>query len=196
MKPLVRSLGTAALGMALLFPAAGQVGGGGSLTNQDIITLAGAGFSESFLLDAIMSSQSRFDTNAAALVELTKHAVSERIIRAMVSHNTPVEALAMPADAGAVLMPSPNGPERPRQDRGRPVILSPTVLAVQSGTPYYEWKSLFWGLWRKRVGIAATPARPGVQQRLDPVYREMRPQTQYVRSSPFEPMTYYLVAPR
>lgn len=55
------------------------------LTNQGVITLAKAGFDEEFVLDAIASSRTRFDTSVDGLADLVKQGLSERIIRMMMA---------------------------------------------------------------------------------------------------------------
>ncbi len=178
------------------------------LTNKDVIVLAGAGFSEGFILDTIAGSQSRFDTTSNGLADLAKHAISERIIRAM------MEQAAQPSQAAAgfvtvqsdaptpVVMPSPEGGAKlMRAKTAKPSTVS---MAVSAGTPYYEWKSVFWGLWKKRVGVAPAPnPSPVATPHLGSLFQQVRaPQPQqYVRTLapqayPFEPMTYYVVAPR
>ncbi len=181
------------------------------LTNKDVIILAGAGFSEGFILDTIAGRQGQYDTTSNGLADLAKHAISERIIRAMMeqaSRPEPMVAGTVAASGDApipVVMPSPE--VGALKSRSRMVKPTPVSLALSSGTPFYEWKSVFWGLWRKRVGVAPSPVayQQIPTQHLGNLYRQVRPAPpqgqQYVRVSthggyPFEPMTYFLVAPK
>jgi hypothetical protein len=166
---------------------------GGTLTNRDVVTLAGAGFSEGFILDTIASSQTQFDTNATALAELAKHAISERIIRVMMDQNA-AGVVTVSSETSPVVMPSPNGSGSPKWQKA-PRGPSIVAMAVQSGTPFYEWKSMFWGLWRKRVGVAPTMSTQMATQHLGPLYARPQ-QQQLVRASTYQPITYYMVAPR
>ncbi len=181
------------------------------LTNKDVMILAGAGFSENFIMDTIAGSRVQFDTTANGLADLAKHAISERIVRAMMEQaiqasqpsQTAAGTVTVAADVPTpVIMPSPEA----TSPKIRPKVVKQTTvsMAISAGTPFYEWKSVFWGLWKKRVGVAPTPL---VQQSPTPhlgnLYQQTRPvpQQQYVRVGapagyPFEPMTYYLVAPR
>jgi hypothetical protein len=56
----------------------------GVLTNNDVILLAVAGFSEDFIIATIQSTRhTHFDTSAPCLVDLAKQGITERIIRVM-----------------------------------------------------------------------------------------------------------------
>lgn len=53
------------------------------LTNENIVTLAKAGFDELFILQLIRSSRTNFDTSVSGLVVLKQAGVSEDLIRMM-----------------------------------------------------------------------------------------------------------------
>ena len=53
------------------------------LTNDNIVTLAKAGFDELFILQLIRSSRTNFDTSVDGLVALKKAGVSRELIRLM-----------------------------------------------------------------------------------------------------------------
>jgi hypothetical protein len=55
------------------------------LTNQGIVALAEAGYTEAFLVDLIRLKPTRFDTTAEGLAYLGQHGVSEVIVRAMLA---------------------------------------------------------------------------------------------------------------
>jgi hypothetical protein len=53
------------------------------LTNENVVTLAKAGFDELFILQLIRSSRTNFDTSVQGLVVLKQAGVSEELIRLM-----------------------------------------------------------------------------------------------------------------
>ena len=53
------------------------------LTNENVVTLAKAGFDELFILQLIRSSRTNFDTSVQGLVVLKQAGVSEDLIRMM-----------------------------------------------------------------------------------------------------------------
>jgi hypothetical protein len=53
------------------------------LTNENVVTLAKAGFDELFILQLIHSSRTNFDTSVQGLVVLKQAGVSEDLIRQM-----------------------------------------------------------------------------------------------------------------
>jgi hypothetical protein len=187
---------TAAAALAMSSPAAAQRMSASptSLSNQDIVTLAGAGFSEEFIVDAIGMSRTRFDLTAPALAELAKHAVSEHIIRVMMEQQPGAQAAAVaeldPEAAIPVVMATPESPKRQKAVVNRPP--APVVVAMERGAPYYEWKSYFWGLVKKRVGAGAVPGvRQAVQVHLGPLYQQVRAPQVVPAATP----VYYRVAP-
>lgn len=68
---------------AALLPAAEP------LTNQGLVQLAEAGYSEQFLLDLIKSRPARFDTSVEGLVFLARQGLSENLVRAVARLTTP-----------------------------------------------------------------------------------------------------------
>ncbi len=53
------------------------------LTNDNVVTLAKAGFDELFILQLIRSSRTNFDTSVAGLLVLKQAGVSQELIRLM-----------------------------------------------------------------------------------------------------------------
>jgi hypothetical protein len=53
------------------------------LTNENVVTLAKAGFDERFILQFIRASRTNFDTSVSGLVGLKQAGVSEELIRLM-----------------------------------------------------------------------------------------------------------------
>ena len=73
------------------------------LTNENIVTLAKAGFDELFILQLIRNSRTNFDTSVEGLVALKQAGVSKDLIRfmAMPQANQPAASpAAAPAKAG------------------------------------------------------------------------------------------------
>jgi hypothetical protein len=71
------------------------------MTNETVIQMVKAGFSESVILAKMRSSQTKFDTRTDALIELKKAGVPEKVMQAIVSGGAP-PASAPAAAASAV----------------------------------------------------------------------------------------------
>ncbi|MCS7026369.1 MAG: hypothetical protein NZV14_16340 [Bryobacteraceae bacterium] len=56
------------------------------LTNQGVVLLAQAGYTETFVIDIIHHKQTSFDVSAEGLAWLARNGLSERIVRAMVAN--------------------------------------------------------------------------------------------------------------
>ncbi|MBL8230713.1 MAG: hypothetical protein JNL98_19630 [Bryobacterales bacterium] len=56
------------------------------LTNQGVVLLAQAGYTESFVIDMIHHKQTNFDVSAEGLAWLARNGLSERVVRAMVAN--------------------------------------------------------------------------------------------------------------
>jgi len=108
-----------------------------ALTNQDVVALAKAGFREDLIVDVISKSHIQFDTSDEALAELSNSGLSERVITSMKTG------------------PAPKAKEKV-------AAKSPSVIsqAIATQTPYYEWKSAFFGLTTKKVGVGAAAPPP------------------------------------
>lgn len=85
------------------------------MTNETVIQLVKAGFSESVILAKIRSSQTKFDTRTDALIALKKAGVSEKVMQAMVSGGAPpaLSTPAVPAPAGAMAAVPPGNRRGP-----------------------------------------------------------------------------------
>ena len=100
-------------------------------------------------------------------------------------------------------MPSPN--EANPNPKVRPRYVKPTTvsMAVSSGTPNYEWKSVLFGLFSKKVGVAPVPSACPSGAAAPPMgnlYQQVRQPQTYVRVAapqayPYQPVAYYRVAP-
>jgi hypothetical protein len=72
------------------------------LTNENVVTLANAGFDELFILQLIRTSRTSFDTSVPALVALKESGVSEDLIRMMaMPQSSPPAAPAATTQKGA-----------------------------------------------------------------------------------------------
>jgi hypothetical protein len=86
------------------------------MTNETVIQMVKAGFSESVILAKMRSSQTKFDTRTDALIELKKAGVPEKVMQAIVSGGAPPAsapaAAAHAASAPAMAAPAPQGGRR------------------------------------------------------------------------------------
>jgi len=64
------------------------------LTNQDVIRMIEEKLPESVIISKIQTSETKFDTSPAAISELNKKGVSEKVLNAMVNANKPVQSPA------------------------------------------------------------------------------------------------------
>src|SRR5580658_10312674 len=76
------------------------------LTNENVVTLAKAGFDEQFILQLIRSSRTNFDTSVQGLVVLKQAGVSEDLIKQMAMPQ------ASPPAAPAATTPSKTPPKK------------------------------------------------------------------------------------
>ncbi len=163
MKPVVAVL----ISALILLPVAGAQTGPPEqkiLTNQDIVMLAKAGFTEEFIVNAIQSGKSHFDTSPSGLAELAKEGLNEHVVRAMAGVGTAPEAGARPASQPAAPPAAstayPEEAVSPAVEmKTRVQVVKPTRagLAISVQTPYYESTSVLFGLYHKKVAVGALP---------------------------------------
>jgi hypothetical protein len=110
------------------------------LTNQGVVLLAQAGYTESFVIDLIHHKQTNFDVSAEGLAWLARNGLSERVVRAMVANARKEESTAV-LPATVQLAPAPG-----------PAMTVPP--ASGSPTPGYVPD---WALGRKTVTTKALP---------------------------------------
>lgn len=80
-----------------------------AMSNQDVVTLVGAGLAEDIIITNIRQSPSRaFDLSAEALVALKRNGVSDNIIRVMLDPDATVPASAPPPPAAATTAEAPS----------------------------------------------------------------------------------------
>ncbi len=137
-----------------------------ALKNRDILALAKAGFRQDFLIDAILSSRTEFDTSVSALTELANQGLSERIIRVMMNP---------PAYATTTASPSVAAPAAPEPVKRRGEKAAPVAMAIRGGTPYEQKTSFLWGLVTRQqhVGTVLKP-EDGVSPHLGSLYDRVR----------------------
>lgn len=84
------------------------------MTNETVIQMVKAGFSESVILAKMRSSQTKFDTRTDALIELKKAGVPEKVMQAIVSGGAPPASApaAAASAASAMAAPAPQGGRR------------------------------------------------------------------------------------
>ena len=126
------------------------------LSNHDVITLAKAGFDEEFLVNVIVSSRTHFDTSADALAALAEQGVTQRIVEVMMNPGVTVTSPGSPAPVVAKPI--------------RASKVSPARLAIMENAPYYETKSVFFGMWKKKVGVGAPPPKETKSSHLGSLY--------------------------
>ncbi len=156
--------------LILIFALAGVCGAENNLhrnvlTNHDIVTLAKAGFDEEFLVNVIVSSRTHFDTSADALAALAEQGVTQRIVEVMMNPGGTVTA--------------PGGPA-PVAKPVRASKVSPARLAIMESAPYYETKSVFFGVWKKKVGVGAPPPKETKSSHLGSLYAGAMVQQKYL----------------
>ena len=115
------------------------------LTNQGVVTLARAGYSEGFIIDTIYQKQTQFDVSAEGLACLANEGLSERVIRTIVANERKDEKTAMvPATVQYVAEPtarsSPNGYQLQRTEVQVPL---PVVFPAPAPMPW-SWHSTLW----------------------------------------------------
>jgi len=149
-----------------------------ALTNRDVVVLAKAGFNEDFIIETILNSRTQFDVRVDGLADLAKQGITERLIRVMMNcGEIRPETAAFPA--GAVMTAAPAPPAAPRAKQRTASKPAPVGMAISTHTPYYEWTSYFWGLWKRKIGVGAVVQQPGAAQHLGGMYQDVRIPRQY-----------------
>ena len=154
--------------------------GRNTLTNHGIVTLAKAGFNEEFIIDTILSSRTQFDTSVDGLADLAKQGITERLIRVMMNPapNVAAPGAGIAADSASAMPFGPPKLERPKIQFLKP---SPVRLAIVGRTPYYEWKSHLFGLWKTKIGVGSGPeAVDAIAPHLGVLYENVRMPHPYI----------------
>ena len=87
------------------------------------------------------------------LAELAKEGLSERLIRFMMAAGATAPP-SVPLQEATMVAPATG--KAPRA-KSKTFVVKPSATrqAISSQTPYYKWTSIFWGLWKRRVGVGA-----------------------------------------
>jgi len=138
-----------------------------ALTNQDVLTLAKAGFNEDFIVDTIAMSRTRFDTSVNGVAALAKEGLTERIIRSMMAAGAPTAAAAAKVPEAEPATPAAARASAPPRDGNSPqkqkakarVAKPPSAVdeALSTQTAYRESSSMLWGMYKKEVQVGAAP---------------------------------------
>jgi hypothetical protein len=105
------------LATCLLVSSTASVSGQEVMTNETVIQMVKAGFSESVILAKMRSSQTKFDTRTEALIALKQAGTPEKVMQAIIGGGAPpasAPAASAPAAAGpsAAVAPAPQGSHR------------------------------------------------------------------------------------
>jgi len=99
------------------------------LTNEGIVTLAEAGFSDSFILEKItLGGRTKFDTSAEGLSYLRRHAISQELAR-FIMHYT--EQPLLPPPVALAMAPMPEAKKK-RKKTSPPQ--GSTIVAISAAT--------------------------------------------------------------
>jgi len=92
------------LAACLLVSSTASVSGQEVMTNETVIQMVKAGFSENVILAKMRSSQTKFDTRTEALIALKQAGTPEKVMQAIISGGAP------PASAPAASAPAASAP--------------------------------------------------------------------------------------
>jgi hypothetical protein len=124
-------------------PAPGPAVPRNVLTNQGVVLLARAGYSEAFLIDLIHHKQTQFDVTAEGLAWLARQGLSERVVRAMVANENKEEQTAV-VPALFTVTPPASSPPVPRQTVQTPVNVAVPVSMPTPGPSLASWYVRDW----------------------------------------------------
>jgi hypothetical protein len=128
------------------------------LSNHDVITLAKAGFNEEFLVNVIVCSRTHFDISPDALATLAEQGITQRIVEVMINPGAAASPAGVPAPSAPVAKPIRNSK------------VSPARLAIMENASYYESKSVFFGVWRRKIEVGAPPPKESRSSDLGRLY--------------------------
>ncbi len=102
------------------------------LTNQGVVALARAGYSEGFIIDIIYQKQTQFDVSVEGLAWLAKQGLSERVIRTMVTNERKEERTAIVPATVQIVTQEQAAVQPAVQRRGRYVEPSAPMVTRRS----------------------------------------------------------------
>lgn len=122
------------------------------LTNQGVVLLAQAGYSERFIIDMIFHKQTQFDVSVEGLAWLARQGLSERIVRTMVANERKEEEIAIvpatvavtPAGSGGGQAAAGLGEERKSVNVSIPVNMPTSVSNEPSWYVRNAWEGDRW----------------------------------------------------
>ena len=103
------------LAACLLVSSTASVSGQEVMTNETVIQMVKAGFSENVILAKMRSSQTKFDTRTEALIALKQAGTPEKVMQAIVSGGAPPASAAPAASAPAASAPAVAAPQGGRR---------------------------------------------------------------------------------
>lgn len=135
-----------------------------TLTNQGVVLLAQAGYSEGFLIDLIHHKQTAFDTSVEGLAWLVKQGLSERVIRVMVANENKEENTAI-VPATVALPPSQAASLHPTRSEGaaNSAWVSLPVTMPHAGSSSPSWTK--GNMYRDRWYLVPSSVLPGYTRR-------------------------------
>jgi hypothetical protein len=115
------------------------------LTNDSIVAMKKAGFSDSLILAKIRSSQTKFDTSTKGLISLKSAGLSDQVIEAMVGHSGSAgspPAAAAPAAPAAAAASATTAKETIFHLTGNKYVeLAAASSSVEFNTSFFDSKS-------------------------------------------------------
>jgi ribosomal protein L12E/L44/L45/RPP1/RPP2 len=113
------------------------------LTNDSLVALKKAGFSDSIIISKIKSSQTKFDVSTNGLIGLKKAGMSDQVIEAVVNAGSAAAAPAAPAAAApAAAAVAPAARESiAHLSGGKAVELVPSNASMEISTGFFDSKS-------------------------------------------------------
>lgn len=117
------------------------------LTNESVIAMKRAGFSDAVILAKIRNSQSKFDVTTRGLLTLKESGVSDQVIEAMLGHGAPGATASPPvatpvSPGGTAIRGAPPGREGVFHVRGEQYVeLAAAVASLETNVAFFQSKS-------------------------------------------------------
>jgi hypothetical protein len=131
------------------------------LTNEGIVQLSNAGFSDAFIVQKILLSRTRLDTTVEGLTFLRHKSVSERLIEYVLQH----EAQPMPPAAAAGAQAGP--PSLVRMKIVKTKLLVP-ANGVPGGSGLFHRQAGYYAMYPGAQPAYALPVHPILQSPVFP----------------------------
>lgn len=126
------------------------------LTNEGIVQLSNAGFSDAFIVQKILLSRTRLDTTVEGLTFLRHNSVSERLIEYILQH----EAQPVPPATAPGVQPGP--PSLVRMKVVKTKLLVP-ANEVPGGSSLFHRQAAYYAVYPGAQPTYALPAHPLLQ---------------------------------